>query len=46
LIERKGTNDFEIVLSGDANRSAQAFEDKFERIKRALTGDETVIDDE
>ena len=36
LIERKGENDFEIILGGDANRNGQALEDKFEKLKRDL----------
>jgi len=36
LIEKTGERNFEVVLSGDANRNAQAFEDKFSKINRQI----------
>jgi cytochrome c biogenesis protein len=32
LIEEKGANRYEVVLGGNTNRSAQAFEDKFKKV--------------
>lgn len=37
LIEKRGEENFEVVLSGHTNRNAPAFEDKFEKIRGALT---------
>ena len=39
LIERKGENDFEIILGGDANKNLQGLEDKFENLKKDLLTD-------
>jgi len=36
LIEKTGENTYEVVLSGDANRSEQAFEDKFKKIVNGI----------
>lgn len=38
LIEEKEPNRFEVALGGDANRSEQAFEDKFKKIVEDVTG--------
>lgn len=37
LIEKKNEEKFEVVLSGHSNRNAQAFEDKFEKIRGTLS---------
>jgi cytochrome c biogenesis protein len=37
LIEKTGERNFEIILGGDANRSEQAFEDKFSKISHQLS---------
>lgn len=36
LIEKKGDNNFEVVLGGNANRNQPAFEDKFKKLVGAL----------
>ena len=37
LVEETGGNEYEIVFGGNANRSEQAFEEKFEKIVEGVT---------
>ena len=37
LIEKTGGQTFEVILGGDANRNAPAFEDKFEKIRAEIS---------
>ncbi len=43
LVERNGEENFEVVLSGHTNRNAPAFEDKFEKIRGALSASKSPI---
>jgi cytochrome c biogenesis protein len=44
LIERKGDNDFEVVLGGNTNRNHFGFEDKFQKIVVELDGRQTAAE--